>query len=84
MELITAIGLIAGFFNTVAFVPQVVKSWRTKSTKDISLWMFMIISTGTLLWLVYGLYLSLLPVILANSVALVLELLVLVLKIRYK
>ena len=42
------LGYIAGFFTTIAFLPQVIKVWRTKSTKDISIWMFLIFTTGVL------------------------------------
>ena len=42
MELVTAVGLLAGTLTTIAYVPQVVKSWRTGTTADISLTMFAI------------------------------------------
>jgi len=48
----TSIGLAAAFCTTVAFLPQVVKTWRTRSTKDISLVMFLVFTTGIFLWLV--------------------------------
>lgn len=78
------IGGIAGFLTTVAFVPQVVKIWTTKSADDISVLMFGIFTLGVLLWLVYGLMLGALPIILANIVTLVLAVTVLVLKARYR
>jgi MtN3 and saliva related transmembrane protein len=49
-----ALGLIAGTLTTFAFIPQVVQTWRTRSTSDISLPMFVLLSTGLLLWFVYG------------------------------
>ncbi|MGH9811215.1 MAG: SemiSWEET transporter, partial [Terriglobia bacterium] len=52
--MITAIGLLAAFCTTVAFLPQVIQTWRTRSTKDLSLPMFSIFTTGIFLWLVYG------------------------------
>ncbi len=77
------IGALAGAFTTISFVPQVVKTWRTGSAEDISLFMFTLFSVGVLLWLIYGLALHSLPIILANGITLVLALTMLVLKIRY-
>ena len=69
MELAQIIGLVAAFLTTAAFVPQVIRTLKTKSTRDISLGMFTMMFTGTALWLVYGLMIDELPVILANSVS---------------
>lgn len=84
MEPTDLLGLVAGMLTTVAFVPQVAKIWRTRSTHDISLWMFTIFSLGVLLWLLYGIRIGAWPVILANVVTLVLSLAILYLKLRYK
>lgn len=78
------LGLIAGSLTTLAFVPQVIKTWRSKSGNDISLGMFLLFSTGVLLWLIYGILIDALPVILANTVTLLLSLTVLLLKLRYR
>ena len=83
MDAYNLVGLAAGTLTTIAFVPQVLKTWRTKSGEDISLGMFLLFSTGVLLWLLYGLAIGSLPVILANAVTLLLSLAVLVLKLRY-
>jgi MtN3 and saliva related transmembrane protein len=77
------LGLLAGTFTTISFLPQVIKIWRSKSAKDISLAMFSIFSIGVLLWLVYGLFINSLPVILANAVTLVLASTILVFKFKY-
>ena len=84
MDIPTLLGLGAGTLTTVAFVPQVLKTWRSKSGDDISLGMFLLFSTGVLLWLIYGILIDALPVILANAVTLVLSLTVLTLKLRYQ
>lgn len=63
----TWIGLAAGFFTSVAVIPQVVRTWRTKHARDISIWQPLILILGMLLWLVYGLLLHDLPLIAANS-----------------
>lgn len=78
------LGLIAGALTTAAFIPQVVKTWKSRHTLDISLGMFAIFSAGVFLWLLYGIRLGALPIILANGVTLVLSLTILVFKIRYK
>ena len=62
------IGLIAAVCTTFAFVPQVMKVWKTKQTKDLSLRMYSIMFLGILLWLVYGIIIDSLSIILANVV----------------
>lgn len=84
MDPTNLLGLVAGTLTTIAFVPQVVKTWRTRSTQDISLWMFALFSFGVLLWLFYGITIGAWPVIIANIVTLVLALVILYLKLRYK
>ena len=78
------LGMIAGTLTTIAFVPQVVKTWRSKSTEDISYGMFILFSLGLLLWLVYGIVIDALPIIISNTITLVLALVILGLKFRYK
>ena len=78
------LGLIATALTTTAFVPQVVKIWRSRHTKDISLGMFAILSLGVFLWLLYGIRIDALPVILSNGITLVLSLTILVFKLKYK
>jgi len=82
--LIKYIGFIAAFCTTFAFFPQAVKVWKTKSTKDISLHMFIIFTIGIFSWLVYGFSISDIPLILANSVTFLLSLFILIYKIKYK
>ena len=62
------IGLIAAIFTTFAFIPQVMKVWKTKQTKDLSLRMYSVMFIGILLWLVYGIRIDSLSIILANVV----------------
>lgn len=78
------IGLIAGTLTTAAFVPQAVKAWATRSTRDVSLTMFLVLTVGIGLWLAYGLLTRDLPLIAANAVTIVLALAVLVAKLRFK
>ena len=77
------IGIIAGLLTTVAFLPQAVKIWRSKSAKDVSLAMFVCFCAGIVLWVIYGFMLGALPVILANVVTLCIASTILVFKIRY-
>ncbi len=84
MQLTEIIGFIAAIFTTLAYVPQFMKVWRSRSAKDVSLRMYLMMCTGVLLWLVFGIRLRSLPIILANGVTLVLTLAILGLKIRHK
>ncbi len=84
MDSITLLGLLAGAFTTFSFVPQLVKIWKSRSTHDISLVMYAVISTGIVLWLVYGIIIQDTPVIVANIVALFFTLSILAFKLRYK
>lgn len=66
------IGFFAAILTTVAFIPQVYKVWQTKSVSGMSLTMYLIFFTGVSLWLVYGLIINSLPMILGNSITLLL------------
>lgn len=78
----TALGLAAASCTTLAFLPQVIRAWRTQSTKDISLVMFALMVFGIVLWLAYGLLKADLPLIASNGVTLILAGTILVLKLR--
>jgi len=84
MNTVQLLGLLAGSCTTAAFIPQVVKTWKSRSAKDLSLGMFSIFCTGVLLWLAYGLLIMDIPVIIANMVTLVLASFLLALKLRWK
>jgi MtN3 and saliva related transmembrane protein len=84
MDSVTLLGLLAGAGTTFGFLPQLVKILQTKSTHDISLLMYVVITTGILLWLIYGLIIGSVPVIVANSVTLVISSTILILKLKYK
>jgi MtN3 and saliva related transmembrane protein len=81
---ITILGLLAGTLTTISFIPQVLKVIQTKSTRDISLLMFICFSTGVLSWLVYGLFIQDIPVIAANFITFILAVIILIYKIKYK
>ncbi len=81
---IEILGLVAATLTTAAFVPQVYKTWKEKYTKDISMSMYTVLLFGVLLWLVYGVFIEILAIILANTITAVLRLFMLLLKINYK
>ena len=84
MDYVTVIGLVAGFFTTAALLPEVIKCTTSKCTTSLSyLWMGMA-AFGTGLWLVYGLLLNSLPLIAANFVSVILYLVLVALKVKYK
>ena len=78
------IGLIAGVLTTAAFVPQVYKTWKSRSAKDLSLGMFLVFVTGVALWLCYGIVLQNTPIIMANAVTLVLTSFLLYFKMTFE
>ena len=78
------IGLIAAVLTTSAFVPQVYKTWKTKSTDSLSLTMYLVFFTGIVLWLIYGIHLNSLAMILSNIVTGLLALVLIILKLKYK
>ncbi len=77
------IGIIAGICTTISFIPQIIKILKTRHVRDISLYMFAILTAGIFLWLVYGIFLRQFPIILANSVSLILCLFILAAKVMY-
>lgn len=84
MNIITAIGLMAGFCTTIAFLPQAIKTWKTKSARDLSLGMYTIFLTGVLLWLTYGFLISDLPIILTNLATMTLAVSILYFKLTFR
>ncbi len=84
MNSIQLLGYVAGILVVISLLPQTVKSWKTKSTKDLSLWRYIIYSVGLILWITYAIIINNGPVAVMNSVGLVLALSILYLKVRYK
>jgi len=68
---ITHLGLVAGAITTAAGIPQVVRAYRTRHTRDISIWQPVLLNIGMALWLIYGLALRDLPLIVANAFSIV-------------
>ena len=84
MQLVEVLGFVAGTCTTAAFLPQVIQVWRTRSAADISLGMYCVFLLGVFLWLAYGIIVSAMSMIVANSVTLCLAGLVLLMKLRFE
>ena len=84
MNSIKLLGLFAGLLTTAAFLPQVIKTWKSRSAKDLSLGMFSMFCLGVALWLAYGIMVNDIPVIVANFVTLMLASTLLFFKLRFR
>ncbi|ACD94979.1 SemiSWEET family sugar transporter [Trichlorobacter lovleyi] len=80
----TLIGLIAGLLTSVAALPQVIKTWRSRHARDLSIWQPLLLSAGVALWLIYGMLIGDTPLILANITPLICNLLLTAMKVRFK
>ena len=78
------LGFAAGTLTTLSFVPQVVKCWRTRSVADLSLVMLLTYIAGVALWMLYGIVIGALPIIATNAVTLVLAVVLLGMKFRFR
>lgn len=83
MDFITLLGLVAGTLTTAAFVPQLLKTWQSRSARDISMAWLSTFTAGILLWFIYGISIQSLPVALSNGITLLLTLLILFFKLRF-
>jgi MtN3 and saliva related transmembrane protein len=83
MDTTNLVGLAAGFLTTVAFVPQVMKVWKSRSARDVSLATFTAFAIGVALWLAYGILKQEPPIIVWNAVTLVLAVAILAMKLRF-
>jgi MtN3 and saliva related transmembrane protein len=84
MDYITIMGLVAAALTVIAFFPQLMKVWKTKSTKDISLGMFSIFCVAVFLWFVYGILSEDPPVTIANFLVFIQAFIILTFKVKYK
>ena len=81
--MIEILGYISATITTIAFLPQIIKTFKTKSAKDVSMGMFILFTTGVFLWIIYGILTNTMPVLIANAVIFCLSLTQIVLKIKY-
>ncbi|MCD4704504.1 SemiSWEET transporter [bacterium] len=84
MKIIIILGLVAATCTTISFLPQAVRIIKTKHTKDLSLTMYIILTLGIFLWLMYGLFTKDFPIIIANVITLIFTVTILIMKIKYK
>lgn len=70
MAWIDALGYAAATLTSLAWVPQAWRAWKTRSVRDLSLWMYVLVVTGILLWLIYGALIQSWPLVLANTLSL--------------
>jgi MtN3 and saliva related transmembrane protein len=80
---VEVIGYLAAAFTTLSFVPQAIKTIRSRDTAAISLAMYLSFTTGLVLWLTYGMAVGSWPIILANALALPLAATILAFKLRH-
>lgn len=78
------LGFLAGTFTTIAFLPQVIKTWKSKSAEDVSFVMFVFFIVGVLLWCIYGWELHSVPIIIANTITFALAGTILILKVIFE
>tara|TARA_B100000945_G_scaffold233937_1_gene190228 strand:- start:150 stop:422 length:273 start_codon:yes stop_codon:yes gene_type:complete len=76
-------GFLAALLTTIAFLPQLYKTWKTKSADDVSLIMLLLFIIGLICWIIYGLKINSIPIILANIITFIFNFLILILKITY-
>jgi len=79
----TWVGLVAGLLTSIAALPQVVKTWRSRHAQDLSIWQPLLLSVGIALWLIYGMLIADIPLILANIIPLVCNLLLTAMKLKF-
>lgn len=84
MEALDILGMTAGSISAITFLPQVIKTWKTKSAADISLLMFAFATISVIMWLVYGIILKNIPIIFTNSMVLIFSLIMLYFKFRFR
>ncbi len=84
MATIEILGLAAGTITSITFLPQVVKIWQTKSAKDLSVMMLLLLMLGVVLWLIYGIVIMSAAIIYTNSMVLTMSLIMLYFKLKFK
>ena len=77
-------GFSAAFLTTIAFLPQLYKTWKTKSAEDVSLIMLILFITGLICWIIYGIKINSVPILLANIITFIFNFSILILKVTYR
>ena len=84
LNYIDLFGFLAALLTTIAFLPQLYKTWQTKSADDVSLVMLILFITGLLCWIIYGLKINSIPILVANIITFIFNFSILILKITYR
>jgi MtN3 and saliva related transmembrane protein len=84
MDQVEIIGHAGALISSLTFVPQVIQIWKTKKVNDLNIYMILIVTISTIIWVVYGLLKNILPVILCNTFICLLSLVMLYFKLRYQ
>lgn len=84
MEALNFLGLLGGILSTICFLPQVIQAWKTKSTKDISLPMYLLLVASIITWMTYGVIRQDYPIVFTNGTILLMTSTILFLKLKYK
>jgi MtN3 and saliva related transmembrane protein len=78
------IGLAAGIFTSSSLLPQVIKTLKEKKAEDVSLLMLIVLQAGLMLWIIYGIKRNDLPIIATNSLSLLVNICMVILRVKYK
>lgn len=84
MDYIKILGLAAGTITSITFLPQIIHIWKTKSAKDLSLNMLALLIIGVSMWLTYGIFVRDIAIIYTNSMVLIMSLILVYFKFRFK
>ena len=84
LNYIDLFGFSAALLTTIAFLPQLYKTWQTKSADDVSLVMLILFITGLVCWIIYGLKIDSIPILVANIITFIFNFSILILKIKYR
>jgi MtN3 and saliva related transmembrane protein len=84
MTTLQILGMTAGSISAITFLPQVIKTWKSKSAGDISLLMFTFATISVIMWLIYGIILQDIPIIYTNSLVLICSVIMLYFKFRFR
>lgn len=84
MSFINILGIIAAIFTTSSLIPQLIQIIKTKSTKGVSFSMFALFLGGLFFWLIYGILIKSFPIIISNVTSMIIDIIILVYKFKYK
>ena len=76
-------GFLAALLTTLAFLPQLYKTWKTKTADDVSLFMLILFITGLICWIIYGIKIHSIPILVANIITFIFNFSILILKVSY-